>query len=84
MRQRKTVHYKVEPPKHRPGWRRCEYQLYDNTARCVCSCGAGDVLAIKGEKGGHIAYLCPEHAAFFLDAHDLRSEEEKALEAVNA
>lgn len=84
MRKRKTVHYKAEQPKTRAAYRTCEYQVWNKETRRPCPCGAGNVLAIKGEGGGHIAYLCAEHAEFFLDAHDLRSEEEKALEAVDA
>lgn len=80
MRTIKTKHYKALPPQR--GLHRCEFELWDKVTRRPVKCGAGPALAIKGEKGGHIAFLCREHADFFLDAHDMRSEEEK--EAANA
>ncbi len=76
--------YKAEQPSRKNNRRTCEYMHWDRTKRILCKCGFGGVLAIKGGKGGHVAYLCPEHAEFFLDAHDRRSEEEKEMEVINA
>lgn len=78
----KTKLYSAVEP--RRGRRTCNYQVWDKDLKRLRMCGAHDALDIKGEKGGHVAYLCAEHAAFFIDAHDRRSEEEKELEAVDA
>lgn len=81
MKARKSKIFTAVPPKDNR-YHKCEYQLWNSTEKRLHLCGAA-ALAVKGEKGGHIAYLCGEHAQFYIDAYDLRSEEEKVLEEVD-